>query len=113
MTDLEAPDPVGHTRPVRSSRPRTLALGLLLVVVAAGCASDAPLDTLDPKGPEAQSIDNLLLPVMLIAGVVFLFVELGIVYLVVRLRKRTTTRSCPARPTATSCSSWAGRSCPR
>lgn len=88
MTDLEAPDPVGHTRPVRSFRLRTLALGLLLVVVAAGCASDAPLDTLDPKGPEAQSIDNLLLPVMLIAGVVFLFVELGIVYLVVRFRRR-------------------------
>ena len=88
MTDLEAPDPVGHTRPVRSARLRTLALGLLLVVVAAGCASDAPLDTLDPKGPEAQSIDDLLLPVMLIAGVVFLFVELGIVYLVVRFRRR-------------------------
>ena len=88
MTDLAAPDPVGHTRPVRSPRLRTLALGLLLVVVAAGCASDAPLDTLDPKGPEAQSIDNLLLPVMLIAGVVFLFVELGIVYLVVRFRRR-------------------------
>ena len=88
MTDLDGPDPVGHTRPVRSARLRTLALGLLLVVVAAGCASDAPLDTLDPKGPEAQSIDNLLLPVMLIAGVVFLFVELGIVYLVVRFRRR-------------------------
>jgi cytochrome c oxidase subunit 2 len=88
VTDLEPPDPVGHTRPVRSARLRTLALGLLLVVVAAGCASDAPLDTLDPKGPEAQSIDNLLLPVMLIAGVVFLFVELGIVYLVVRFRRR-------------------------
>ncbi|MET0803406.1 MAG: cytochrome c oxidase subunit II [Acidimicrobiales bacterium] len=73
---------------MRSARLRTLALGLLLMVVAAGCASDAPLDTLDPKGPEAQSIDNLLLPVMLIAGVVFLFVELGIVYLVVRFRRR-------------------------
>ena len=36
MTDLDAPDPVGHTRPVRSLRLRTLALGLLLVVVAAG-----------------------------------------------------------------------------
>jgi cytochrome c oxidase subunit 2 len=88
VTDLDAPDPVGHTRPVRSLRLRTLALGLLLVVVAAGCASDAPLDTLDPQGPEAQSIDNLLRPVMLIAGLVFLFVELGIVYLVVRFRRR-------------------------
>ena len=88
MTDLDAPDPVGHTRPVRSLRLRTLALGLLLVVVAAGCASDAPLDTLDPQGPEAQSIDNLLRPVMLVAGLVFLFVELGIVYLVVRFRRR-------------------------
>ena len=88
VPDLDTPEPLGHTRLVRSPRLRTLALGLLLVVVAAGCASDAPLDTLDPKGPEAQSIDNLLLPVMLIAGVVFLFVELGIVYLVVRFRRR-------------------------
>jgi cytochrome c oxidase subunit II len=81
---------MGHTRPVRSPRPgaRLLGLGLLLVLVASGCASDAPLDTLDPQGPAARTIDNLLNPVLIVAGVVFLFVELGIVYLAVRFRRR-------------------------
>jgi len=73
---------------VRSPRLRTLALGLLVLLVAAGCASDAPLDTLEPQGPAARSIDNLLNPVMIIAGVVFLLVELGIVFVVIRFRRR-------------------------
>ena len=85
---MDAPEQVGHTRLVRSPRLRTLALGLLVLLVAAGCASDAPLDTLEPQGPAARSIDNLLNPVMIIAGVVFLFVELGIVFLVIRFRRR-------------------------
>jgi len=63
-------------------------LAVLVLLVATGCAGDAPLDTLDPKGPEAKDIDGLLNPVLLIAAVVFLFVELGIVYLVVRFRRR-------------------------
>ncbi len=88
MADLDAPEQVGHTRLVRSPRLRTLALGLLVLLVAAGCASDAPLDTLEPQGPAARSIDNLLNPVLVIAGVVFLFVELGIVFLVIRFRRR-------------------------
>jgi cytochrome c oxidase subunit 2 len=86
---LEATDSMGHTRSVRRSpRLRVLALGLLLAAVTAGCASDAPLDTLDPQGPQARAIDNLLNPVLIVAGVIFLFVELGIVYLVVRYRRR-------------------------
>jgi cytochrome c oxidase subunit 2 len=88
VADLDTPEQVGHTRSVRSPRLRTLALGLLVLLVAAGCASDAPLDTLEPQGPAARSIDNLLNPVMIVAGVVFLFVELGIVFLVIRFRRR-------------------------
>jgi cytochrome c oxidase subunit 2 len=73
--------------------PRTLhrcVLGVLLLVllVATGCAGDAPLDTLEPQGPNAQKIDDLFTPVLVIAGVVFLAVELGIVYLAVRFRRR-------------------------
>ena len=76
---------------VRSSR-RSLVLRLLLllglVLVLGACASDAPLDTLEPKGPEARLIDNLVNPVFLAAGFVFVVVEFGIVYLLVRFRDR-------------------------
>ncbi len=91
MADLAVPDPVDHTRPVRTPRTlhrRALGVALLVLLVATGCASDAPLDTLDPQGPEARSIDNLFNPVLLVATAVFLFVELGIVYLAFRFRRR-------------------------
>lgn len=49
-------------------------------------AKDAPLDTFDPKGPAAQSIMDLVRPVFLIAGGVFLFVQLGVVGLAIKNR---------------------------
>jgi cytochrome c oxidase subunit II len=92
VADLADPEAVGHTRPVRTRRRlrslTTLVFATLLVALVAGCASDAPLDTMDPRGPQAQSIDDLLQPVLLVAGAVFLFVELGIVFLVVKFRRR-------------------------
>ena len=43
------------------TRRRRFVLVLMgLALLAAGCASDAPLDTLDPRGPEARTIDDLL-----------------------------------------------------
>ncbi len=53
---------------------RLAALAVLAVVFLAGCASDAPLDSLDPKGEYAQSIDNLFVPVFWVAVVVFVLV---------------------------------------
>jgi cytochrome c oxidase subunit 2 len=67
---------------------RALGAVVLVLLFATGCASDAPLDTLDPKGPEARSIDHLLNPVLILAALVFLFVELGIVFLAVKFRRR-------------------------
>ena len=46
-----------------------LAIGGLLALT--GCAADAPLDTLEPQGPIARSIDSLSDPIFLVAGVVF------------------------------------------
>lgn len=71
----------------RTHRWRTallVPLGLLL----ASCADKAPLDTLDPKGPEARTIDKLVDPVFLIAGVVFVAVQVGVLVLVWKYRKR-------------------------
>ena len=45
-------------------------LGLGLLLGACGRGSDKPLDTLDPIGKEAQTIDKLVRPVFLIAIVI-------------------------------------------
>jgi cytochrome c oxidase subunit II len=75
-------------REPRFGRRWRAALLLPLVLALAACADDAPLDTMDPKGPEAQTIDNLVQPVFLIAAVVFLLVEGGVLFLAWRFRKR-------------------------
>lgn len=73
----------------RRSFPRwRLAPLALLAGVLAACADKAPLDTLDPKGPEARTIDKLSDPVFAIAGVVFVVVQVGVVVLAWRYRRR-------------------------
>ena len=47
---------------------------ILLSLVLAGCASDAELDTLQPRGESARDIDDLLDFVMIVAGVVLVLV---------------------------------------
>ena len=69
---------------------RRWRLGLLgpLVLTLAACADKAPLDTLEPKGPEARTIDKLADPVFLIAGIVFVLVQGGVLVLAWKYRKR-------------------------
>ena len=56
----------------------SLAPPVLLVVALGACASDAPQDTLEPEGPIARQIDNLVNHVFIIAAVVFVLVEFGV-----------------------------------
>jgi cytochrome c oxidase subunit II len=74
----------------RSHSPRRWRAALLipLALVLAACADDAPLDTFDPQGPQAQLIDDLARPVFLIAAVVFVLVQGGILLLAWRFHKR-------------------------
>ena len=58
--------------------------GLLL----AGCADDAPQDTFNAAGPNAQKIDTLQRPVFAIAGVVLVLVAIAVIYVVIRYRDR-------------------------
>ena len=71
-------------------RSRWSRLGLVAPILLAlsACADNAPLDTLEPKGPQARTIDNLVNPVFLVAGVVFVLVQGGILYMIWRYRKR-------------------------
>ncbi|HEX6235863.1 MAG TPA: cytochrome c oxidase subunit II, partial [Acidimicrobiales bacterium] len=72
----------------RRRRLAPIALVLPLVLLASACASDAPQDSLDPAGPFARRIDNLVDPVFIIAGIVFVLVEVGTVAMVWHFRRR-------------------------
>ena len=60
--------------PRMRSRRHLPGLVILLGLVLAGCASDAELDTLKPQSETARQIDDLLDPVLVIAGVVLVLV---------------------------------------
>jgi cytochrome c oxidase subunit 2 len=70
------------------SRRRTLALlgALGSAVALAGCAQDAPQDTWQPRGDNAQMIHDLQWPVFLVAGIVGVVVLAVVAYVVVRYR---------------------------
>jgi len=59
-----------------------------LLLILTGCASNAPQDTLEPEGPIARTIDNLVNPVFIAAGIVFVLIEFGALYVMRRFRAR-------------------------
>jgi len=72
----------------RTPRRWRAALLVPLGLALTACAEVAPLDTLEPQGPEARTIDRLSDPVFVIAGIVFLFVQLGMLALIWKYRQR-------------------------
>ena len=65
-------------------------LTLLGAAIAAGCASDAELDTFAPQGPIAEELHSkAVLPVFWIAAVVFVGVGIAMIWLIWRNRVRT------------------------
>ena len=64
------------------------ALGAGAALLLTACAKDAPQDTLQPRGPVAEKIDNLIDPVFIVAGVIFVLVQFLVVYFVVKYRHR-------------------------
>ncbi|WCO67182.1 cytochrome c oxidase subunit II [Iamia majanohamensis] len=69
-------------------RVRTVAPAVGAALLITACASDAPQDTLKPEGTYARTIDNLIDPVFAIAGVVFVVVLGGAVFIAFRFRAR-------------------------
>lgn len=57
-------------------------------LVVGSCARNAPQDTWQPKGPNAEIIDNLQQPVFAVAGIVGLIVTATVVYCVVKFKDR-------------------------
>lgn len=70
-------------------RSRFLLLAITaLVLVLTGCASDAPLDTLDPAGSKAEDIDSLIDPIFILAGVVYAIIQGAVIYMWWKFRVR-------------------------
>jgi cytochrome c oxidase subunit II len=57
-------------------------------VVAASCATNAPQDTWQPKGPNAKIIDDLQQPVFAVAGIIGIIVAVTVVYTIIKYRDR-------------------------
>ena len=77
-------------RSLRSRRVLWVLLAMTAVLLA-GCGSDArlPQNALDPEGPVSRQLHNLWNPVFGIAAVIFVFVELLIVYVVIKFRAKS------------------------
>jgi cytochrome c oxidase subunit 2 len=69
---------------VTTSRRSLSGIVILLGLVLAGCASDAELDTLKPQSDVARSIDDLMDPVLAVAGVVMVLICGVILYMAKR-----------------------------
>ncbi len=72
----------------KMSRRARIGLVAGLGVLVAGCAQDAPQDTWDPAGPNAQMIHNLQWPVFAIAGLVGVIVLTFVAIIIVKFRDK-------------------------
>jgi cytochrome c oxidase subunit 2 len=78
-------------------RKKVLVVGglLLLTVLMGACRKDIPQNTFNPAGPTAQSEKDVLILPLAIAGVMFLLVEGGIVWLAIKYRHRKGRERMP------------------
>ena len=56
--------------------------------LSASCATNAPQDTWQPKGPNSKLIDDLQQPVFAVAGVIGLIVAVAVIYTMIKYRDR-------------------------
>lgn len=71
---------------LRRLRSGFLASGAVLAL--AGCATNASQDTWQPKGPNAEKIDNLQKPIFAVAGVIGVIVFAAVLYCIIKFRDR-------------------------
>lgn len=65
------------------------ALAAAIALTASACAKDAPQDYLQPEGPVARQLDRLWDPVFAIATGVFVLVNVLLLIVIVRFRRRS------------------------
>ena len=81
-------NPMSPTPPSRRHRRALIVVVVGLGLLLAGCAQHAPQDTLKPEGPDASKVNGLFHLVFWVAAAIFVLVEFGVLYLVLRYRHR-------------------------
>ncbi|MCB1004162.1 MAG: cytochrome c oxidase subunit II, partial [Acidimicrobiales bacterium] len=72
-------------------------LGLGATALLAGCASDNPLDIFQGDGTESQTINDLQIPVFMIAIVVGVLVMAAVLFIVIKFRAKPDDDELPAQ----------------
>ncbi len=67
---------------------RSLVVFFGASAVFASCATNAPQDTWQPKGPNSKIIDDLQQPVFAVAGIIGLIVAVAVIYTLIKYRDR-------------------------
>ena len=62
------------------------AFALVALLTLSACAEDKPLNTFEPRGPQAQMIDNLMTRIWVIMAIVFVLVVGGGIALAIKGR---------------------------
>jgi cytochrome c oxidase subunit 2 len=75
-----------HNRLFRTAR-RVLPIGLGALVLTS-CAGHAPQDIFRPEGSQAETINELQVPVFIVAGIVGVLVLGAVLFVVIRFRRR-------------------------
>ena len=70
---------------------------VLLALLLVGCGKDLPQNTFEPAGPTAQSEKDVLIVPLFIAGIVFVLVEGGIVFIAIKFRHRKGKERMPSQ----------------
>lgn len=92
---------------MRNKRNATIALVLGTIVCLVGgwlllrgatSLETFPLNTLSPEGRKADLIYNLVIPVFAVAGLVFILVEVGVLWMVYRFRRNETDTDGEGEP---------------
>jgi cytochrome c oxidase subunit 2 len=69
----------------------------VLALLLSACGKDLPQDTFSPAGPTAQQEKDILIFPLVMAGVVFVLVEGGIVFLAIKFRHRKGVDRMPTQ----------------
>ena len=88
MTSREKDPSVTMAVVVKLRRLAAPAAGLGAMLALSSCAKDAPQDTFQPAGSNAQTIQDLQWWVFLIAGIVGVLVYATVFYVVIRFKDR-------------------------